>query len=226
VRVPPDRSDQRYDPLPGLLGLPGFAWRRAPRRLRVAAVALGLLAVAGAVVAVPLVTEGKRKGDAQRTREDAAARVRELRRLRVDQAPHRGRAADAPRAPQAAREHAIVSALEGAITADVMARRRAGALPGAPVIRTVCRADAGQVAGFQPAARRAGGAVLACLAATAVGTAPGGKQFAVGYELLAAAHWGRATFTWCKTNPPPGEGFSGGDRPEVRLARACTGPGV
>jgi hypothetical protein len=48
----------------------------------------------------------------------------------------------------------------------------------------------------------------------------------VGYEFLAAAHWGRAGFTWCKTNPSPGEGFSGGDRPEVSLARACTTPGI
>jgi len=223
--VAPDGRDQRYDPLPGLLGLPGFAWRRAPRAARIAAVALGLLAVAGTLVAIPLVTEGKRKGDAQRAREEATARAHELRRLRADQAPHRGRAPSAPRTPEAAREHAIVSALESAITADVMSRRRAGVLPGAPVIRTVCRADAGQVAGFQPAARRAGGAVLACLAATGVGAVPGGRQFAVGYEFLAAAHWGRAAFTWCKTNPPPGEGFAGTDRPEVQLARACTTPG-
>jgi hypothetical protein len=66
--------------------------------------------------------------------------------------------------------------------------------------------------------------VLACLAATTVSSAPGGNRFAVGFEFLGVPNWRRATFTWCKTNPPPGEKFGGARRAEVALARACVDP--
>jgi hypothetical protein len=174
------------------------------------------------VVAIPLIVSGKRQGATEERRADAVARARAERRLRVDQAPHRGRATGAPRAPEAAREAAVVAALERAITADALARFRAGRLPGPPVSSTRCDAHYAQLSDLQPAARRAGGAVLKCLAATSVGTRPGGGRFAIGFEFLAAANWRRATFTWCKTNPP---GRVGGARPaEVRLTRPCIDP--
>ena len=125
----------------------------------------------------------------------------------------------------AARQAAITAALERAITADARARLRAGtAARPARSRSTVCGADATQVADLQPAARRAGGAVLDCLAATTVSTRPGGGRFAIGFEFLAAANWRRATFTWCKANPPPGEMFGGARRAAVPLSRACVDP--
>ena len=178
----------------------------------------------GTAIAVPFIASGKREGAAKERRADAVAKARETRRLRVDQAPHRGRATGAPRAPAAARQATIVAALQLAITNDARARFRAGRLPGPPVSSTVCRGDATQLADLQPAARRAGGAALDCLAATSVDTTPAGGRFAVGFEFIAAANWRRATFTWCKTNPPPGEKFGGVRRAEVRLQRACVDP--
>jgi hypothetical protein len=217
-------SEQRYEPLPGLLGLPRFVWRRTPHGARIALVVFAVAAVVGTVIAIPLIASSKRESAAEERRADAAAKAREESRLRADQAPHRGRAARAPRAPAAARQTAITAALERGITTDARARYRAGTLSGPAVKSTVCRADATQVADLQPAARRAGGAVLDCLAATTVGTRPDGGRFAVGFEFIAAANWRRATFTWCKTNPPPGEKFGGARAAEVSLDRACVNP--
>jgi hypothetical protein len=217
-------SEQRYEPLPGLLGLPRFVWRRTPRAGRITLVVLAGAVVVGTAIAIPFIAAGKHEGAAEERRADAAAKARAERRLRADQAPHRGRAAHTPRAPQAAREAAITTALERAITADARARFRAGRLPGPAVKSTVCSADITQLADLQPAARRAGGAVLDCLAATTVSTRPGGGRFAVGFEFVAAANWRRATFTWCKTNPPPGEKFGGARQAEVPLTRPCVDP--
>ncbi len=217
-------AEQHYEPLPGLLGLPRFVWRHTPRPARIALVVLAGAAAVGTAIAIPLIDSGKREGAAEERRTDAAAKARAERRLRADQAPHRARAAHAPRAPKAARQAAITAALERAITVDARARYRAGTLPGPLVKSTACRADATQVADLQPAARRAGGAVLECLAATTVGARPDGGRFAIGFEFIAAANWRRGTFTWCKTNPPPGEKFGGARRAEVQLERACVNP--
>ena len=221
---PPDEFS-RYEPLPGLLGLPKFVWRRLPPAARTAAIVLGAALVVGTVVAIPLIVTGKREGAADERRTEAAAKARSERRLRADQAPHRGHAAGVPRAPRAAREAAIVAALEGAITADARARLRAGTLPGPRVKDTACSSSK-QLADLQERARERGGAVLACLAATTVSRAPGGKPFAIGFEFLGVTNWRRATFTWCKTNPPPGEQFGGVLRAEVPLQRACVDPGA
>ena len=219
-------AEQHYEPLPGLLGLPRFVWRRTPRPARIALVVLAAAAAVGTAIAIPLIASGKREGAAEERRADAVAKARAERRLRADQAPRRDRAAHAPRAPEAAREAAITAALERAITADARARYRAGTLSGPAVKSTVCRADSTQLADLQPAARRAGGAVLECLAATSVSMRPDGARFAIGFEFIAAANWRRATFTWCKTNPPPGEKFGGVRRAEVQLKRACVNPSL
>jgi hypothetical protein len=216
-------AQQRYEPLPGLLGLPKFIWRRLSGPAKAVAIAAFLALAAGVVVAVPKITSGKREGAAEERRTERADTARAQARLRVDQAPHRGRAVGAPRAPLAARQAAIVAALERSITADSRTRLRAGRLPGPQVKETVCN-QSKQLADLQPRARRAGGAVLACLAATSVNTAPGGKRFAIGFEFLAVTNWRRGTFTWCKTNPPPGEQFGGVLRAEVALSRACVDP--
>jgi hypothetical protein len=219
-------SGDRYEPLPGLLGLPAFVWRRLPHAGRVAVVALGAALVVGTAVAVPFIVSGKHESAEKERRADAAAKAAAERRLRADQAPHRGRAAGSPTDPAAQRQAAIVATLEESITRDARARLRAGRIPGPPVKRTVCSVDRTQLADLQAVARQAGGAVLRCLAATTIGSRPDGRRFAVGFEFVAAANWRRGTFTWCKTNPPPGEKFGGVRRAEVPLSRACVNPAL
>ena len=194
------------------------------RAVRVVVIAVAALTVVGTAIAIPFIVSGKREGAARERREDAAAKAASERRLRVDQAPHRGRATHAPRAPAAARRGAIIASLERAITADSRARFRAGRLPGPAVKSTICDPRSEQLADLQPDARRAGGVILACVAATTVGRRPGGARFALGFEFIAVTNWARGTFTWCKTNPPPGEKFGGARRAEVPLERACVNP--
>ena len=101
-------------------------WARIPRPGRIALAVLGVAVLVGTVIAIPLIAGGKKEGAEKERRADAAAKVRAERRLRADQAPHRGRATGAPRTPESARRAEIVAALETAITADAQARFRAG----------------------------------------------------------------------------------------------------
>jgi hypothetical protein len=199
-------------------------WARISRPVRIVLAVLGGVLLVGTAIAIPFIASGKKKGAAEERRSDAAAKARAEARLRIDQMPHRGRAPGAPSRPAAARRAAIVTALEGAITADAQARFRTGHLAGPIVKATRCDFANKQLADLQPDARRHGGAVLDCLAATSLSTRPGGTRFAIGYEFIAAANWRRGTFTWCKTNPPPGEKFGGARRAEVPLKQACIDP--
>jgi hypothetical protein len=211
-----DWAGQHYEPLPGLLGLPAFAWRRLGRRGRALVLIAVGLALAGTAIAVPLIVSGKDEGAQERSRERAVVLAREVARLRADQAPRRGRA------PAATAQAALLGRLEQAITADARERQRHGLLPPPPVRRTVCQARAPELAPLESSARRAGGQVLKCLAATTVSAAPGGQRSAIGFEFVAAVNHRRRTFTWCKTNPPPAIGGAG--LPEVPLSRACFDP--
>jgi hypothetical protein len=198
-------------------------WARTPHGGRIAVVVLAAAVAVGTIIAIPLIVSGKNEGAKRDRREEAAAKARKEAFLRVDQAPHRGRAVQLPKDADA-RRAAVVVALQGAITADAQTRFRAGKLRGPIVKSTRCDYASQQLADLQPTAVRHGGNVLDCLAATTVSQRPEGTRFAVGYEFIAAASWRRGTFTWCKTNPPPGEQFGGVRRASVALQRACIDP--
>src|SRR4051812_37278292 len=71
------RPPDRYEPLPNLLELPGHLLRKLPPRLRrpvqLAAAALLLATVAGAVFALPRIRADQRAQDARDARRSAAA---------------------------------------------------------------------------------------------------------------------------------------------------------
>src|SRR3954447_10685798 len=100
---------------------------------------LGVLVIGvAAAIAVPRIDAGKKKGAAERAREEAAAVRAEHARLRADQRVHRLRA-PAGIAP--------VVALESAITADAKARVAAKTITG-PVLATKCEPAAADVIQF------------------------------------------------------------------------------
>src|SRR6476619_4673539 len=101
--TPGARQPERYEPLPGLLGLPRFVWRKLPRAVQVALMVLGAALVVGTIIAIPLIASGKREGASRERRAEAAIRARELRRVRSDQVPRRGRAGRLPAAAAARR---------------------------------------------------------------------------------------------------------------------------
>ena len=193
------RQNDRYEPLPGLLSLPGFLYRKLGPRGRVAfKIGSGLFLVAvvvAAIVLVPRIVETKRER-AERDRREAAAALAERRReLIAEQRPHRASVAEgAPRT-------AVVTELEERIRKDARARVAAGTLsPPAPK-RVQCEPiEHGQ----DPAGDRV---VFDCLAVTSdlpsSETLPGGV---IGHPFRGVAEFAAGRLTWCKISGRTVEG--------------------
>jgi hypothetical protein len=210
--VPAPQND-RYEPLPGLLSLPSFLYRKLGPRGRLAAKAGGGLFVVAVTVATivlaPRIAESNRERKAEERREAQAALAARIERLRAEQRPHRGRAeAGASRA-------ALLTDLQSAILADARARSAAGKLHGPAPSRVECE----PLGGADPDAGRV---AYDCIAVTSDlpsdERSPGGV---LGHPFRAVADYSTGRFTWCKVSGRPGEGSltSGG---LVRIPPACS----
>jgi hypothetical protein len=207
----PAPHDERYEPLPGLLSLPSFLYRKLGPGGRVAVKVGGAVLVAAvtvaAIVLVPRIAESNRERSAQERRDAAAALAERRRRLTREQRPHRAQAQpDAPRA-------AVLAELRAGILADAQARAAAGKLRGPAARRVECEplngadADAARVP-------------YDCIAVTS--DLPSGSVGGViGHPFRAVADYSTGRLTWCKVSGRPGEGSltSAG---LVRLPRACS----
>ncbi|MBN1528434.1 MAG: hypothetical protein JW895_05205 [Thermoleophilaceae bacterium] len=184
----PSGRPDRYEPLPGLLSLPGFLFRKLGPRGRVAALALGALAAVGlaaaAVVLVPRITETKRDNAAAEREERAAAIERERRRLIAEQRPHPGTGPAGDRA-------ALTRSIEASVTRDARARVAAGDLSPPRALYSICRPLEG------------GGGRLSCTAVTS--EVPGGEGV-VGHPFRVLADYPAGRYRWCKVSGRAGEG--------------------
>jgi hypothetical protein len=210
--VPAPQND-RYEPLPGLLSLPSFLYRKLGPGGRMAVKVGGGLFVTGvtvaAIVLVPRIVETKRERSAQERRDAAAALAARRERLIAEQRPHRGRAeADASRA-------AVLAELEDRILADARARVASGKLSGPAANRVECEPLAH---GQDPGGSRV---AYDCIAITSdlpsTENAPGGV---IGHPFRAVADFSTGRFTWCKVSGRPAEGSL--SKALVRLPRACS----
>jgi hypothetical protein len=207
-------QNDRYEPLPGLLSLPGFLYRKLGPRGRLAVKVGGTLfvvaAIAATIVLAPRIAESNREREATERRDAEAALVARVRRLRAEQRPQRGRAdAGASRA-------AVVGELEAGILADARARATRGRLHGPPAKRVECEPLAGADAS---AARVA----YDCIAVTS--DLPSGESLpggVIGHPFRAVADFSTGRFTWCKVSPRPGEGSLSRKDLVVRIPRACS----
>lgn len=206
-------QNDRYDPLPGLLSLPSFLYRKLGPRGRLAVRAGGTLFVVAAAVAaivlVPRISESNRERAAQERRDAAAALAERRQRLIAEQRPHRGRAqANASRA-------AVVAELKAGILADARARAAAGKLHGPAAKRVECE----PLAGSDPGGTRV---AYDCIAVTSDlpsgDSSPGGV---LGHPFRAVTDFSAGRFTWCKVSGRPGEG-SITQKALVRIPRACS----
>jgi hypothetical protein len=188
------------------LQVPPIPWRKLALGTLLGLVFVGI----GLALLVPPLDQGKREGAAREARKQAALVAAEAARLRVDQRLHRA-------APPGATGTALVSALEGAITADANERVRTHAIQG-PILRTVCE-RAGKSVVIRP-----GTWVYKCTAMT-TDFRPGqaGVSFATGYPFVATIDFRRHTLAWCKTNPQPGEKTRGYGLARVELSPECAG---
>jgi hypothetical protein len=198
----------RYEPLPGLLQLPGYLLRKLSPRGRKVAAGLGVLLLAGAVAAaitlVPRISESKREQAAEERKARAEAAARQREQLIAEQRPRRGRLtareAGAPIAP-----------IERAITDDVQARVAAGKLDN-PALRSDCRRLGGDRTRL----------LLACTAVTSeTASTDDYSGVVVGYSYRAAVSLRSGRFAFCKTSGRPAVGFEARGLPEVELPRAC-----
>lgn len=207
---PPAQPADRYEPLPGLLGLPGFLLRKlSPKARKIVLAAAALLVAAGVVAAIvfgPRIAESNRERAAEQRRAEQRAREAERRRLAAEQRPRTGRLAVGGAA-------AAIAGVERAVTRDARARNATGELA-TQVRRTDCHT----------LGRDAGRLVLACTAVTSeVKTSDVSRGLVVGYPFRAAVAPDTGRYGLCKTSGRPGEGSLVRGRPQVELPRVCGG---
>jgi hypothetical protein len=191
------------------------------RKLAIGALVAAVVLGVAAAVAIPAIDTGKEKGAAQRRAQAQALERAEARRLRIDQAPHRGADRSLPAGLSlAARRRALEADLRSAITADTRARARAGKIDG-PIAYTSC--SRAEIGGEEHLA-----AVLGryrCLAINKTVRSVPGNTFQTGYPFVATIHYRSGTYVWCKTNTNLAERASeGGILAKVKLSRSCAGP--
>ena len=201
----------RYEPLPGLFGLPGHFLRKLSPRGRKVAAALGVVLLCGAVTATvvmaPRIAETRRENAVaeRKARSEAAAQTRA--RLIAEQLPRRGRVT--PGVAGAA----LIAPIERAITRDARARAATGELDNRAV-RTDCRSlgtDGGRL-------------LLGCTAVTSdLETSEEVSGVVVGYNFRAAVWTDSGRYAFCKSSGRPAVGFSHQTRSAVSLPRACGG---
>jgi hypothetical protein len=209
----PGAPAERYEPLPGVLGLPAHFFRKLSPRGRRIALATGLLLlgalVATAITLAPRISESKREQEARERREAAQSRAAERARLVAEQRPRLGRlAASAAGTPSAA----AIAELEELIARDARARVASGELS-----TRVREADCRTVT------RRGARFLLSCTAVTSrVEASAGGSAVLVGYPYRAALAPASGRYGFCKVSERPAEGLLG-KLPAVTLPRACGG---
>jgi hypothetical protein len=207
-------QDDRYEPLPGLLQLPAFLYRRLGPRGRIVAklatVVFVVAAVGAAVVLGPRIADTKRER-AERERRDAAAAQAERRReVIAEQRPHHGRIA----APQS--RGALLAVLEAAILRDARARVASGDLSGPAARRVHCE----PLTGADPSRRRV---PYDCIAITS--ELPSGEdlpQGVVGHPFRAVVDYSTGRYSWCKVSGRAGAGAFDQRDLALRLPRACS----
>jgi hypothetical protein len=223
-------SQDRYEPLPGLLEIPGFLVRKIPPRARKpAAFAAGILGVAVAValvLSIPAITESKddRAATEARTERDRLAqRAAELQaELRLLEG--RGEGARGLTGAEAITvRQALVSDLDAAVLADAQSRVQAGEFTQS-VDRVECERFPRGARGEDPALDL-GSATgrYSCLAITA--DAPKietNQASSLGYPYRALLHFESGRFAYCKISGRPGEGSLTREFP-VRIPEACGG---
>jgi hypothetical protein len=203
----------RYEPLPGLLGLPAYLVRKlSPRGRRVAA-GVGVLlfagVVAGAIVLAPRISESKREHAAAERRARIRAETRQRAQLIAEQRPRRGRVRLDREIAGAGRR--LIGPVERAITTDARARAARGELA-SRTRRTDCR----------PLGRDGARLLLSCTAITTeVEASEKATGVVSGYSYRAAVSAETGRFAFCKS-AGRALGFDRG-RPALALPRACGG---
>jgi hypothetical protein len=223
----PDRTEpDRYEPLPGLIELPCWLWRKMGRRSRIAVVVALLGAVAVGVALAPGIQESKRKRLLSEQRERAEARAELIRKLEAEQRPRHGRSKSvappgADAVAQLAARGRTLDELTGAILRDARLRVRLGELPPPPILMVECEPfprTVTVVGADKDLSQRRGR--YSCLAVTsklkASKSTPG---LVTGHPYRALVDFKTGRYAYCKISREPGPS----EHPLVTTPRACGG---
>jgi hypothetical protein len=215
------QADDRYEPLPGLLELPQFVWRRLSRRARIAVAGLALAAVVGAIILAPVIQRSREEHQRSVAAESARIEQQILAETRREQRPRFGRGRPAG-ANVGARRALLGSAIDS-IRADAGTRAAAGEFNG-PILRVECGPYPPTTTGTaadQVPSRRAGR--YACLAVTSeIPATPGNPPGVVGHPYRAHIDFRSGRYAFCKVRGRPGE-LAVRLRPRVPVPRVCGG---
>jgi hypothetical protein len=220
----------RYEPLPGLVGLPGYLIRKIPPGARKPAAVAAALLLAGVAVAlvlsIPAITESKEERAAA---ERKAEQERRAERTAMIEAQFRPQSGTGPAAAGltggAALEarHALVDDLAAAVHEDSVSRVRAGELTQS-VGRVECERFPRAANGENPAddlSQRT--ARYSCLAITAAAPrTENNESSTIGYPYRALVDFPAGKFTFCKITGRPGEGSISGEA-RIRVPPECGG---
>lgn len=214
-------APDRYEPLPGVAGIPKWVWRKLPRFGRIALALLPLAVVALVLLLGPGIDESKdRRAEAERQQRAQQAAVR-VAQLRAEQRPRFERGTPAGRALAA--RATLVASLPVAIQADARQRVAAGALDG-PIRSVECepypRSVDGQGAHLDPS--QATGR-YSCLAVTRIAPATERNEASsIGHPYRVLVHFDTGRYAFCKVSGRPGEGSIGRHIP-APVPEACGG---
>ncbi len=212
-------APDRYEPLPGIAGLPKWIWRKLPRAGRVALALLPVAAIALIVLLGPGIDESKDERARAEQERRAQLEAERVARVRAEQRPRfrRGAAAGGDLAARAA----LVAALPPAIEADARRRVAAGILDG-PIRFVECepypRSVDGRGAHVDPS-RQTGR--YSCLAVTREVPATESNEGAlIGHPYRVKVDFDSGRYAFCKVAGRPGE-FSIGRLAIVPVPEVC-----
>lgn len=214
-------ESDRYEPLPGVPGIPKWVWGKLPRSGRIALALLPLAIVALVLLLAPGIDDSKdRRAEAERQQraQQAAERVAQL---RAEQRPRFERGTPAGR--DLAARASLVASLPIAIQADARQRVAAGALDG-PIRSVECepypRSVDGRGAHLDPSQTTGR---YSCLAVTRSAPATERNEgSSIGHPYRVLVHFDTGRYAFCKVTGRPGEGSIGRHIP-VPVPDACGG---
>jgi hypothetical protein len=221
VQEPSRPEGDRYEPLPGIAGLPGWVWRRLPKAGKAAIALFPFVVIALVILLGPGIDRSKEDRERAQSERLARHRAERMARLRVEQRPRFGRGT--PAGPDVARRTALLGEARAAVEIDARRRVAAGSLDG-PVRRVECepypRTVEGEGAQLDPA-RETGR--YSCLAITH--DVPAGERaeaLAIGHPYRMKIDFTSGRYALCKIAGRAGEG-SLGAAAVVTVPRACGG---
>jgi hypothetical protein len=227
--MPPLRDDERYDPLPGILDLPGHLLRQlGPRGRRIALgviVALTAAGIATALLLAPAIRESKdRDAAAERARAEQI-RAERLERIRAELVPRRASAPNLAAAGLTGDEalqarRALVVDLERSIRDDARGRESIEL----PVRGAECERFPRNPRATPPEEKLGlPTANYQCLAITTrIQSDTVRTHGVIGYPYRARADFETGAYAWCKTTGLPAEGALRA-QDDIRVPDACGG---